>query len=304
MRDAPTSDSGEPPSAFCPRCNRRSDPAAIGGRVGLCHCVSCGEYACRWCWADAVGACPSCAYAYVVAPVAAATPRGLMAAFLRRFELRRSIAAGALVVVAVILAQTLAGGIRPTGGVEAVTGLPSSSATAGVGSSSPGSPSDSPAETTAGTADPTADVPTTTAAATPIDTGGQSQPTPRPDGSTPAPGPTQRSIQPTPTPPGATPTPRPTPTPDPTPTPAPTATPAPTPTPSPVPTPTPAPTPTPTCKTVPPLLGKTVPAAHAAWTAAGFTGSLTANGTGKKVLTQDPAPGACLPASTTIVVTT
>src|SRR5712675_1191470 len=100
MRDAPTSDSGEPPSAFCPHCKRRSDPAAIDGKVGLCHCFACGEYACRWCWADADSACPSCAYAYVVAPVAATSPRGLLAAFLRRFELRRSIAAGALVMVA------------------------------------------------------------------------------------------------------------------------------------------------------------------------------------------------------------
>ena len=94
MREAPTSDAGEPPSAFCPRCKRRSDPDAINGRVGLCHCFSCGEYACRWCWGDAAGACPTCAYPYVVAAAAALTPRSLLAAFLRRFELRRSIAAG------------------------------------------------------------------------------------------------------------------------------------------------------------------------------------------------------------------
>ena len=45
-----TPDLGEPPSAFCPRCGRRSDPAAVGGIVGLCHCSECGQYACRWCW--------------------------------------------------------------------------------------------------------------------------------------------------------------------------------------------------------------------------------------------------------------
>ena len=78
------------------------------GRVGLCHCFSCGDMR-----VDGAGTTPRAParhvpYPYVVAAVAPRiAPRGLLAASLRRFELRRSIAAGALVVVAVILAQTL-----------------------------------------------------------------------------------------------------------------------------------------------------------------------------------------------------
>jgi beta-lactam-binding protein with PASTA domain len=56
---------------------------------------------------------------------------------------------------------------------------------------------------------------------------------------------------------------------------------------------------------VPSLKGKTVQDARTAWTAAGFTGSFTpAHGQDTKIVkSQNPNPGACLPATTGIVVT-
>jgi hypothetical protein len=72
----------------------------------------------------------------------------------------------------------------------------------------------------------------------------------------------------------------------------------------PTPTPTAAPTPTaPTCKTVPNLVGKAVNVARTSWTSAGFTGAFTVQGKGPKVQKQDQTPGACLPATTSVVVT-
>jgi hypothetical protein len=56
---------------------------------------------------------------------------------------------------------------------------------------------------------------------------------------------------------------------------------------------------------VPELRGLTVSAARAAWTRAGFTGAFVpGNGHGNMiVLTQNRTAGACLPATSTIVVT-
>ena len=55
---------------------------------------------------------------------------------------------------------------------------------------------------------------------------------------------------------------------------------------------------------MPNLIGLTLKAARTAWTSAGFTGSFTGGHGNAKVLTQDQTPGACLPATTDVVVTT
>ncbi len=295
-------DAGEPPSAFCPRCLRRSDPAAIGGRVGLCYCSECSRYACRWCWNEAAGACPACAVAYPIVLARPLTFRRSMAAVLRRFDSRRSLAAAALVMVAVVLGVTVAGGIRPVGGVEGSINVPSSTATLGTASPTPPEDTASPGQTTDPTATPTSSGIQATTAPGGVVTSGDS-PTPPTIGSSPDPTAAPRR-PPTPTPSpiptsGATATPEPTPTSAPTPTPTPTPTSAPTPTPTPTATPTP-----PICKTVPTLIGLTLKAARAAWTSAGFTGSLTGGHGNANVLTQNQTPGACLPADTDIVVTT
>jgi hypothetical protein len=48
-----------------------------------------------------------------------------------------------------------------------------------------------------------------------------------------------------------------------------------------------------------------VAAARSAWTGAGFTGSFSPNGQNKLIVaTQNRTPGACLPPTTTITVTT
>ncbi|HEV8403844.1 MAG TPA: hypothetical protein VGQ31_12520, partial [Candidatus Limnocylindrales bacterium] len=119
-RDTGAPDSGEPPSAFCPRCLRRSDLSALDGRVGLCYCAECSRYACRWCWSDAAGTCPSCAVAYPIVIARPRTFRWAVAAVLRRLDLRRSVAAGALVMVVIVLALTVGGAFRPVGGVEGI----------------------------------------------------------------------------------------------------------------------------------------------------------------------------------------
>jgi outer membrane biosynthesis protein TonB len=300
--DVRAPESGEPPSAFCPRCLRRSDPDAIGGRVGLCYCSECSKYACRWCWNEAAGACPACAVAYPIVAVARPrTVRRSTAAVLRRFDSRRALAAAALVMVAMVLGVTVARGIRPVGGVEGSVNVPASTATARTVSSSPSGDPAAPDGSTGASATPTG---SGSQAADPAGgTGGSDgAPTPRPLGPTP---PATTTETPTPTP---TSIPTPTATRTPTPTPTPTATPTPTPTPTPPPTPTPSPTPTPTpptCKTVPTLVDQTVQKARTAWAAAGFTGALQApNGSPKKIVkTQDQTPGACLPPSTTVVVT-
>ncbi len=293
-------DSGEPASPFCQVCLVRSDPAAIGHKVGLCHCSSCGAYSCRWCWADAAGVCPACAFPFAVEAVPAAvgvvalavTRRVRIASVLRRMDARRSIAGGALAVVAVVLAVTLAGGIRTTGGVEGAIYVPSD----GAGSIARSSSAPSGSGRATGTAG--ASVGPTTAASAPV------RPNPTPQGQNGGPPPTRTS---TPTAnPGPTSQPTAVPTPRATPAPTPTPRPTPRPTPGPTPTPTPTPKPTPTCLTVPSLVGKNVSAARAAWTAAGFTGSFTPlNGHDAKIVkTQNQTPGSCLPADTAIVVTT
>jgi hypothetical protein len=86
------------------------------------------------------------------------------------------------------------------------------------------------------------------------------------------------------------------------------ASPTPTPTGGPGPTATPTPTP-PACIAVPNLAQEaggpeTVQQARNEWAAAGFTGSFSPNGQNNKVvLTQSIAPGACVPASSSISVT-
>lgn len=280
-KDATAPDAGEPPSAFCPRCLRRSDPAAIGGRVGLCYCAECSKYACRWCWNEAAGACPACAVAYPIVVARPLTFRRSMAAVMRRLDSRRSVAAAALVMVAMVLGVTVAGGIRPAGGVEGSINVPSSTATRGTTSPTPRGDTASPAQTT----DPTA-TPARTAVQATTAPGGvvTSDPTatPRPPRVTPPPTATPRRT-PVPT---AIPTPKPTPTATPSPTPTPTAT-------------------APTCKNVPELVGQTGKDAKAAWKAAGFTGPFQAppGSDNKIVQTQDQTPGACLPANTKVVVT-
>ena len=70
----PTLPPGEPPRPVCQRCGRSVDKDAIGTQVGLCHCMICEVYACRWCWADADGTCPSCGVRYAPAALLAVGP--------------------------------------------------------------------------------------------------------------------------------------------------------------------------------------------------------------------------------------
>ena len=279
-------DSIEPPEPFCQRCDRRIDTDTIGPQVGLGYCASCGMYTCRWCWVEFAGVCPSCAFPYALAPIAGVVRGGPLAA-------RLPIGAGAAMVVAALvvsvsmLALTIGGAFRPTGGVEGATDVPSGLESTDSAPSPLPALSDGPAGTVEASAEPT----TVLIAATPVPTGifitGP--------GSTP---PSRPTLTPTPVgPPASTPTPTPTPA----------ATPLPTPAPTPVPTPapTPVPTPAPVCMTVPSLVGLTVLDARAAWNAAGFTGSFTPKHGQNTliVLTQSQTPGACLPATTTMVVT-
>jgi outer membrane biosynthesis protein TonB len=191
------------------------------------------------------------------------------------------VAAGTIVLAIALLIINIGASFRPTGGVDGdvadtETGLtPSSSlAVAASSNSSTGVPS-SPTATSSN--------PTQTAAP------GEVVGPPPPHVGTPAP--------------TATPAPTPKPTPAPTPKPTPARTPRPTPAPTPHPTASPAPTPT--CKVVPDLVGKKVSAARSTWTGAGFTGSFSPNGQNNlTVATQNRTPGACLPPTTTITVTT
>jgi hypothetical protein len=290
----PTPDSGEPPSAFCPRCLRRSDPAAVGALVGLCHCSECSSYACRWCWDGAGGDCPSCGYDFAAAPVVV-PPRRLAvlpALPVGRPGLRPSLAAGVLIAALAIFALTLGGGFRPAGGVNGAIDRTTSSPTADSSPSVGGSPSvvttatrtDGPAATPHGQQVAATDGPTTPGVTpTPAEEATPEQPE---QTTSPTQQPTQR---PPPTTPPTTP-----------PTPEPTAAPTPTP------TPTPTPDPTPTCKTVPDLIGMTVGNSRSAWSAAGFTGQFSpkAGQSGKIVTSQSQVAGDCLPATTTMSVRT
>jgi hypothetical protein len=289
-----TPDSGTPPSSFCPRCYRRSDPGALGALVGQCYCSECERYACRFCWEKSDGDCPSCGHVFA-APVAAPIA-GRMLAAIPLPGLRPSLAALVAVLAIAVLALTLGGGFQSVSGVNDTTATATPIIVAGASASS--APSSSPIGSYAGvTAAPSISndpgvVPGTQAPSAPVTI--TADPTTRPD-QTDTPGSTPRT---TPRPPvTAAPTTRPTTAPTPQPTPVPT--------PAPTPVPTPAPTPPPTCVTVPNLVGSTVAAARTAWAAAGFTGVLSpAHGQDTKIVqTQSQSAGACLPPSTTITVT-
>lgn len=302
----PALPSGEPPRPVCQRCGRSVDESAIGAQVGLCHCMVCEVYGCRWCWADADGTCPSCGVRYAPAALLAVLPaddpaaatavvagaaalaggRGAAMAG-RRPDIRAPLAIGTLVVALAVLGLAFGGPLGSTAGSIEVTPTPALAVIAGDESNAPGSPSAAPSGD-AIASDHASSTPTSTDRTR----GGTATPdgTPTTDGSSPEP-------------PAATATPagRSGPTPPPTATPAPT----PVPTPTPTPRPTPTPDPTPSCEVVPNLVGSTVAAARTAWTAAGFTGSFApAKGHDAWIVqTQSQGAGGCLPVATAITVT-
>jgi len=281
---------GDPPPPVCPRCARRVDMEAIGPQVGLCHCLSCQRYACRWCWLKARGRCPMCAAPYEVwgaagAAVVAARPRR------RRRKLDRRAAAVLIALIAIlsVVSLTTIGWLGSVGGAE---GRATARPVVGAGGSPTG-----PGSSLANAGDPTASAGASgSPSKDPTDqpgASGRSNPTPAPGNETAAPAAT---AGPTPT---AVPTPRSTSRPTPVPTPRPT--PVPTPRPTPAPTPTPIP-----CVTVPDLAGLTVANAKLDWTSAGFTGRLTSNPSGHGnyiVDSQSLAAGSCRPPTSTITVT-
>ena len=257
---------------FCENCGSPAGPQLSLTRTGLVTCPACGIHACKRCWARSVGFCPACIASISTAPsaeeppVPAASTPGPRSA--RRPLLALAAAGGAFVLAATVFAFGFVTPPGPTGGVAGITGTPEVSATDGLGFGAPATPD------TEGT-DPPA----------PDGTGDGSDRTARPGAVEPS------APSPTPEPPAAptpkeieppAPTPAPTTTPTPAPTPAPTTTPTPAPTPSPTPKPTPAPTPTPTpvpsgcIATAPNLVGEHRSDAHRLWTAAGFTGDVTA----------------------------
>ena len=293
MLSAPEPAPGVPPKPVCQRCGRSVDEGAIGAQVGLCHCMVCEVYGCRWCWADADGTCPSCGVRYAPATLLAVGPAddpGVATAAVagavalaggrgsamagRRPDIRAPLAIGTLVVALALLGLAFGGPLGSTAGSTEATPTPAFAVTAsdapkatGFRAASSGDASEAPSVVPISTTR----VPGSTAA---------------PDGSTPEPlavTPTSTAL--------ATPTP---------------ATPAPTPVPTPRPTPrpTPTPSPTPSCKVVPNLVGSTVAAARTAWTAAGFTGAFspTLGHNAAIVTSQNQSVGACLAPSTTVTV--
>jgi hypothetical protein len=290
---------GEPPRPVCQRCGRSVDEGAIGAQVGLCHCMICEVYACRWCWADGDGTCPSCGVRYAPAALlavgqadelgvatavvtgavvadagepstsAVVAGAGALSTLGRRPDIRAPLAIGTLVVALALLGLAFGGPLGSTAGSIGATPTPAFAVVAGTGSDATGSPS---------------------AAASSGDGIGSSAPSAVPTS-------TGRLPASTPEPPTATPTPAVTSAP------APRTTATPVRTPRPTAKPTPTPQPTPTCKVVPQLVGSTVGAARAAWTAAGFTGAFSPLGHNAAIVTkQNHAAGACLAASTTITV--
>jgi hypothetical protein len=259
--------------------------ASIGPQVGLCHCLSCQRYACRWCWLKARGKCPMCAAPYEVWTAAAASGVAVTrAARRRRRKLdRRAVAAiAAFAVVVSWLTVSAFGMFGSAGGLDSRSSPPGIAAGGGSGGSGGASGS---AGGSAGPFSSASDGAT-----------GSADASDRP-GATPPAG-TETAA------PGTTPEPTPLPTATPPVTPQPT--PRPTPTPTPRPTPPPTPTPTPSCVNVPDLLTMTVANAKLAWGAAGFTGPLTAAPKGHAgwiVETQSHPKGACLPPSSSIDVT-
>ncbi len=85
--------------------------ASIGPQVGLCHCPSCEEYACRWCWAETPGACPTCAVSYLAAPGATTAAAGMTGrtTLWSRQDLRMPAAVGVLAVAVGLPGLTLGG---------------------------------------------------------------------------------------------------------------------------------------------------------------------------------------------------
>src|SRR5262245_5054527 len=126
---------GDPPPPVCPRCARRVDMEAIGPQVGLCHCLSCQRYACRWCWLKARGRCPMCAAPYEVWGAAAA-PVVATRARRRHRKLDRRAAALLVALIAVLSLGSLSalGWLGGAGGAEG-----RGTARPGVGGAGPGS---------------------------------------------------------------------------------------------------------------------------------------------------------------------
>jgi len=290
----PALPAGEPPRPVCQRCGRSVDEGAIGAQVGLCHCMVCEVYGCRWCWADADGTCPSCGVRYAPAALLAVGPAddtgpatavvagavslaggsGPMAG--RRPDIRAPLAIGTLVVALAVLGLAFGGPLGSTAGSIESTPTPALAIIASNEPNATGSPAAAPSGAIASGAPSGA--PTSTARV--------HDSSAAPGGSTPEP----LAVTPT-----STPT-------------APTATPAPTPVPTPRPTPrpTPTPSPTPSCKVVPNFVGMKVTQARTEWSGAGFTGALqqVRGPDSWYVKTQDPLSGACVSASSGMTVTT
>jgi hypothetical protein len=282
---------GEAPPPFCPRCARAVDMASIGPQVGLCHCLSCQRYACRWCWLKARGRCPICAAPYemwgAAASGAGGTAVAARAARPRRKLDRRAAAAIAMVAalaVVVSWATASAFGLMGAAGGNDATVSPQGFA----GGAATGHPNGSGT----GSGGPAASS-SALASGGPDGSGRPGQTSPagsetNAPGSSPEPGPT---VTPAPTV-TAAPTPRPTP--------------VPTPRPTPVPTPRPTPRPTPACQSVPNLKTMTVSSARSAWTDAGFSGTFSSDPQGHGnyiVVGQTPAAGACVPTTSGMHVT-
>ena len=176
-----TPDSGTPPSSFCPRCERRSDPAAVGALVGLCYCSECERYACRYCWDGSGGDCPSCGFVFA-APVPVGRPRlAAIGVGLRRPGLRPSLAAAIFVISVSILALTLGGGFRPTRGVDGANPTTTPTEVAGAsGSPSPDATPAAPPSSAASGAEQSGTVPGTDPPADPVTTPTTEQPTAQP----------------------------------------------------------------------------------------------------------------------------
>ena len=188
--------SGDPPLPYCERCGKQVDQTTIGPLVGLCHCPSCNGYVCRWCWADAAGACPACGIV-PFADAAAAGVAGVSGPALPqgRRDLRAPIAVGAIFLVVSALAVIVGSPFRPA---RAVEGAVATSAAVTSASPSPGlsplpSPSGGLTSATAGASTAASPLPT---AATPSPIGTPVLP-PRSATPTPPPRPT---VTPTPTP--------------------------------------------------------------------------------------------------------
>ena len=193
----PALPAGEPPRPVCQRCGRSVDKDAIGAQVGLCHCMVCEVYACRWCWADADGTCPSCGVRYAPAALLAVGPAddpgvatavvagavGLAGASgsamaVRRPDIRAPLAIGTLVVALAVLGLAFGGPLGSTAGSIEATPTPALAVIAGDAQNATGSPAAAPSGDAIASETPSA-VPTSTARVP--------EATAAPDGSTPEP---------------------------------------------------------------------------------------------------------------------